>query len=1544
MDRSLFPNGVLVTNVDLKRTETTKAAQIMRNRIDFTCRGVKSGGVITPNLTNTDRVDIATFTGYTPRGDYIVGDVATYNVAMADSTSGVVNVVCAVYDESFIKNKPHESNGNVYPTEAEAAFRIVVYTQADFDNPSVLTPSDDNVANDAKDRCLVLGKVTATGGALTLGDIQSPTDFNSILYATPPTMAGVDIVYVDDTTTTGTGLLEYQYSAPNYELRWTAPSGSAGVWVSWSADGTQTVTDGGGNFIRVYMAVSQMATSGTFPFTENIEIVDLYGQEIPRESAEDELHRNKLGTGIVSEVNPHGLSMSDISGDTVLLLDEHQDVLHCNGIWKGSLATVLSTSVTPSVPYDTLYVNSPTSGDLFYINGKKRDSISNNSIVYNTLSTTTHFTEVYVTDEETVGMTLKASYPAVRTVRGTWIIDMSESYPAGSYNLICVVSGGAPLVYTFTWDSGSSVVLTEGDDDQVIRLYSYGGMRWIDLFVRCSVLGATDAHLQSAVATYTDAVTVYASVSWDDSIQIASVPYWYDGVALRGYIGYPPYSAGRATVDKRVWGTLNKDNMNDVALQELIYAPADEYHYSGAVMFHDVDGTRYNFQMGISGISLDVSVSGGYYYCRGQRLEAAAVSALTLVASKTHLVYADDSGSISYLNVTDSFSGDRQLAMDYLLGDQTNRKNISADYHATSSTNASPERGVPLYFVVTGGIGVTDVDNVIRNVNNVYDPWSVGEKNCAFRSLYAAIYYANSFIAEEIELTIRGNVTMYDAITQPSHVKVRGISKEYVVSLDTGSAAATGAWRLSSGSIVENVSITTAVGFGTGNYVFGLNTDVRIKDCTISADDNFIFGDRLVASVDNVVFSGNTVSCESLTAVAGFGATSFSNWLISENVFENTNNTANHLIQEVLNSSIVRNNTFTVTSGDVKRCISITGVDGFILDTNFFYIKGGSGVNAEIPVRFTSSSNVKIVGNHFTRHSSSASTTTMAVSLGGSLSNYVISNNTFESLNVGIYFNITGSSDNVLVDSNTFKTLETSMVQVDASNSISNLKISNNVVSGITEVASSIAGFNQVCGILFQGSGAHSFDNFSIESNKFGTLSSNDSFTTVYGVKLDYSGGTSFRNVSIQGNSFDEILYTGSYVVDPVVGIYASVDVSGVSTIRIKDNNIRRMLSSNSNIIGIYAYASSGDSFVYDISDNVLANLQFSETHALSLTNYGIYHDVSAADPVYSIIERNKIEATSYFTTSTATYRPTCIHVGSGCRYIRVNENIISVVPFSTAFYYYSRGVDVDVNAAIKEVSISRNFIDVTRGEGVYCTFSNPAMEAIISNNDIRSMYRGIHVNGDCRILDNKVVLVPGPDPSSDTDLPQLSSAIYAISMGYGLSICRNTTMTSSVVYTVDGGDAGPANLAYHIYAELNDEGPVSVTHQYIFDSNVIDLKSQSKLVGHPVALNGLYVVPGGAWTPTTKGHVVQVTNNSFNGGEAITVGALPNIVAGGGSEPYVFWGGDMDGGAVAAPCFIFNGNVSSTTNFGGIANISVDDAGNVTTTGSNYDAGLLLW
>lgn len=871
MQGSLFPNGVLVDCAALSRTELTKAAEILRNRADWTCRGIHSGGVVTPNGVTPTKIDVAQLSGFCPNGEYIETTQDYTLIELDDDTAGVDNYVCAVYTEVNDRNQPHETDGLTYPTRSSMAYRIRVYSETNY---LALSDTDDNLSNDARDRMLLLAIVNANGAgmSITTSDITLPTEYNNLMYAVPSdlhTITGVTITGVSSGTEMGTGTVDYTYVAgPTYSLTWTSPTGGIGAVVNPTVDGSYTLSDGAGEYIVVEVVISQLPL--TTPHTENVEIYNLYYQQIPRQSAEDFLHRNMIGSGIITPTNPHGLSYDDLYGSDASLLQQHRDVDHCNGIWRGSSVNIFFPGILTTAGGDTFTLVAPAAGDLYFINGKKLDSISQTSIQFipanvPASASGTHFFEVYVTDTgdlEVLNDTNqpKASYPAVRTMTGTWIADMSPSYPAGAYLFSDTVVGN---VHTFQWDGGQEVVVdTATDPSQMIRLYDESGVNWVDIWFNAAG-GSVNADANPpGVGVHNDTITVYDSPDWDQNMQIYSLIGWYDAAAgpAKFKIGTSPYDVvgTRSVIDKKPWGTLCVENMADEALQQLNYHPLDELHFSGVLLRRNGDYNEFEFS-NTGAPSAVVSITGGDYYCRGRRLTFAGDSVTLAGASKRYLFYIDWNETLQYLNVTDDFASDLGDAMRYVLGSTKYIPDVLEDIHETDEFDP-PERGVLLYIVDTDATPIVDdYIDMRRNVNGPVDPWSVADfvysadaVSAAFDNLYSAFAYADYYrsytpkFTDGLTITVVGETTLDRVVNQYYGIKVvgsKGTGANSLVNCTYGSL--TGAWILRDGCTVSDLNLNIA----TTGVLFWLAGD----NCSI---ERCMYTNTGAANVDWVVYYG----------------------------------------------------------------------------------------------------------------------------------------------------------------------------------------------------------------------------------------------------------------------------------------------------------------------------------------------------------------------------------------------------------------------------------------------------------------------------------------------------------------------------------------------------------------------------------------------------------------------------------------------------------------------------------------------------------------
>lgn len=1553
MEGTNFKNGVLVTEVDLDRSESAKGSQILRTRYDLSSRGVVSGGTVTVNAINTDRIDIAAFSGYTPRGDYVSATTSNNNVPLSSSVAGVKNYVLAVYTEVLTGSKPHESNGLTYSANINASYRIVVLTEAEYTNPSVLAPSDNNLANNASDRSLLLGIVTATGGALTAANIEGPIPFNNLLYTNPvdiPSMAGVSILYVDVLTSTGTGTLEYQYTASGYQLRWTSPGSTAGAWVNWTVDAEKIVTDGSGRYITVYMATSQMSLTGSFPFVESIEIVDLYNQEIPRNTAEDWLHRKLRGTGIVSEKNPHGSSLNDLSGESLFLLDEHQDVMHCNGIWKGSTSTVLLPYVIPSSPYDTLGINVPAAGDLYYINGIKLTELDTSSYAFTpaTAGTASSMWEVYATDEGGSGINKKLEYPPARTLKGTWVVNMSDSYPAGSYNLKVTVSGTTTHTFLFSWDGGPSVYVQEGSPDQVIRLYALNGYRYIDLWVRTASSGTTDAHLPASPGTYQDTVTVYDSPSWVDNLLLGSIPYWYDAITLQTFVGYAPYSVSRSVVDLRQFGNICSDNMSDSFLQDYIYHANDELSHSGVLLERDSKG-YHSFSYDYT-TSLTITLRGGHSYCRGKRL-LSRDTVFTLAGNKEYMVYVEaDTGDIHYLNITDDFSSSRLGALRYLVGDGSYRQNVSPEYFATSTYagQGSPERGVPLHVLVTGtsAVDVPATISLMRNVNEVSNPWSVGSSyKTAFTSLEAAILYASLDTSASVEIKVLGDVVLKEQITQPSHVTVSGVSKDASVTF-AGYGTWTPSsyvWGLSDGSIVKDLSISSSV--GNVEYIFGINTDIVIQNCSIvSTYDTFVFHDGSISSVNNVKFINNIVQAQGLVDSSTFSPAIAKYWVISGNTFSNSSTgfTVQYagLVAGSFSYSSIADNIFYVNGkgGYIGSAISLYSTSNVSITGNVIEIDASSGSVIEPGIILKGTTSISITGNSIRRAASSTTRAAAGIYVydPATISGLNVTGNAFKGLVTGLKTDTGSVLYDLIVSSNSFDEMYSSMVDITAESCLA-ASISNNTAQYFRYSSATLSSYSYVLGIRIVLTGTSPYlKGLNISGNSMSDfLSSGD---PMWGIYLNCNNQCSTNSIKITDNIFDSFDYNSSTKF-ALTGITAIVQGVSVYNVDISRNSFSGFSSTNYNVVMMNLQttpSSSSSESIYTVKGNSIGYTVFNDTGTESIRSVGILLEGNAVSGK-AHVSGNVIKVKSeYIDTSSASYKPIGLSL-SGFSEFLIADNIIEYTDAGSYYMYAGTGIVVEEATATGEI-IGNSVKAHQWGISI-----NEASGVRILSNTVRSGLSGIfssYATGFIEVFDNKVYLIPRENfPTAGlNNVPNGAWCIGVISRG-GFNISRNYTATTDTVERIGSNLPSAAYKAYHIYAEVGDTLSGIDSIMCRVDNNYLDTSSQGVNSGL-YSLSGLYIDTG-IYYNSAFPHSVSVQGNTVMRCKDVVSASLP-ILYNSANEPTAIYFADLPNTSGGTARYIIGNNITQSLSVNP-AHVAVStDFSSIFTLGTNADASLV--
>lgn len=1356
MEGSLFSNGVLVDRTLLQRTETTKAEQILRMRLDATSRGVLTGGVVSANPLNTDRVDVGPFSGYVPRGDYIIAIGSNLNIALANYTLGVVNIVCAVYTENNTQSMPHETDGRIYPSRNEATYRMRVWTETDFNNPTVLPLSDNNLANDAKDRCLIISKVIAEGAGNPLVNFTNSAEYNNILYTNPsvlPNISGVTVVAVDPDCPVGNGSITFDdTAAPPYKFYWTSPGGVISAATNVSIDSIITITDGSGYWIKLEIIISQLPLGLVVPYTETVQVINLYYQEVPRFTGEDVLHRNKIGTGIISEHNPHGNDLDDFGGTNLSLLDEHQDVEHCNGIWKGSNGATFSGTISTASPSgDTVFIQAPPPGSLYYVNGKRLINANPTSIIFDaanfgsgylgpTVKEGAKLYEIYVDDDEVIVPNLKAYYPNPRTVTGTWIMEMSTNHPVGTFDL--EVNSDPGVDFVFSWAGGSAYRViapsVSSITGQVIRLFHLNGVDWIDLYIGDDV-GATDRYLPTGVGIFTDTITVRASLSADQNLKIMSLVYWYDSVVPRGSIGYPPYGVLRSYVDNRSWGTLGTDQLADSFLNSLIYDTTSELNYSGLLLGRDSTGS---FEFSSLG-GLSIHLLGGNYYCKGKRLEYLGENIL-LPDNQTSILWLDYLGVLHIDDFSAApFSSSLAIAIEWVCGYS---KNLDVENQSVYEGVGmyTPERGVLLRIITTAGGAIIPASSydISRGIGYLVDDWSVGSRiTCvaAFDNFDSAFAYATFYsqmyglggIHGHIDLKIVGNVYIYRPVTQPVYVNVIGSQNADRAVYGAVSGDYTGIWILANGSKVSGVYCRTFAPCS----LFRFKTNVIIENCNFSSTNGYFAS--LGTSADDVtikeckIFTDNGIFS---TPTGTFYRFNFYNNYVNSSSY---NVSTALLIAKNLYESNIYKNTFYKDNDTLSPCIDVQNSGKFSLSNNNIYIDNSSSAAKEYGIYLKDCTNVSLVGNVVSRKTGSTSVNGVGICVNNSGS-VVVSENVIGFMAVGIWIGAdvgvdSGSFEEIVVSNNAIGWCFSCGIAAKAdtdgtiANTITGLRIVNNYIGSLYKSAVADPVFSstlQGIYVIVYNDALTSVKNIYIEDNVIDTLVNLQTTGNTYGIQTYVSTSISspsvIYNISMSRNKLSNFTCTANHDVFGI-NLYTKnglfpTHLGKVTNVDISDNDIYLYSYYNSpNIVrGINCFSEEGAS-----TDNRYVSMVKIDNNSIIITpehsgdvgdcifidnEYG-YYDMSISNNtlaapftgIYGCCKRAVVSANTVHTLSVGMYFPVLLQS-------TVDGNTIYVEGYNSNTYYAidttHYGVfGILVNEYQDDFILSNNYIDVFSAE-----------------------------------------------------------------------------------------------------------------------------------------------------------------------------------------------------------------------------------------------------
>lgn len=343
MDRSLYPEGVEVHQTALQSTEDSKTFHIQRRSVDTTRTGRASGFGLTIG-TPTSRFNVGAGTGYTSRADF-VENAGSANVALADYTLGVENLIVVVYRENLGSPAAHEDGGATRNTIASRSSELKVITRTEFTDMPASASGDlatnlrtADLTTDAQDRVVVLASVLGKGfslgvpvgyiaGDFTNGNIVQQALFGPILTAALPAVpliTGLNIRSVAASTPVGVGSLVLTVTNPTTKaITWQAPGdGSPGasqpIDLSQNLD-TYTLLSSTTSRTLTVEIVPVLLPTANGTYTDAVAVSSFYDDTAGSFSGRDELHRSKLGSYVPTQVDGHGMGYPDFAQQVAVI-------------------------------------------------------------------------------------------------------------------------------------------------------------------------------------------------------------------------------------------------------------------------------------------------------------------------------------------------------------------------------------------------------------------------------------------------------------------------------------------------------------------------------------------------------------------------------------------------------------------------------------------------------------------------------------------------------------------------------------------------------------------------------------------------------------------------------------------------------------------------------------------------------------------------------------------------------------------------------------------------------------------------------------------------------------------------------------------------------------------------------------------------------------------------------------------------------------------------------------------------------------------------
>lgn len=333
MDRTIYRDGVEVTQDQLQHTESTKAEHIRRRLRDTSSTGVVEGLATTCVVSGgANVVRIGAGAGYASGGE-LVELAATTDAVPSSTTNGERLLAGVLYGESLTRPAASTLDGTAQTTRAVANVTVLAPTETEYE--SWPESDDENLSSPARGRFLItavidVDTVWASSTVTSPIGLTGTTSLDILSIdqpGSPPAGTAItglvvtaidpDTVVTDDASSPTTATVAY--NSTTGVISYTPPDGTVGTSadVRGQVDGASvTVTAGSGETITLAVYPSLLPTA-TSPSASGLVVSRLYEPRARRLSAKDEMHRRYQGSGIPTATNPHGLRFGDLEDQIV---------------------------------------------------------------------------------------------------------------------------------------------------------------------------------------------------------------------------------------------------------------------------------------------------------------------------------------------------------------------------------------------------------------------------------------------------------------------------------------------------------------------------------------------------------------------------------------------------------------------------------------------------------------------------------------------------------------------------------------------------------------------------------------------------------------------------------------------------------------------------------------------------------------------------------------------------------------------------------------------------------------------------------------------------------------------------------------------------------------------------------------------------------------------------------------------------------------------------------------------------------------------------